>query len=131
MNEFDYSIIGDTTAAAAQATNAILALMQSRRAAQQAREEQRKRDAFNKSMFNRQYYEDALSRSDTQNMLRNYRETMREAITSRIPRSLPARHPRPLPPQSATTQKPMPTPSQVSPPRTPLVKMLPLQTTKT
>ena len=80
MNEFDYSIIGDTTAAAAQATNAILALMQSRRAAQQAREEQRKRDAFNKSMFNRQYYEDAISRSDTQNMLRNYRETMREAI---------------------------------------------------
>ena len=80
MNEFDYSIIGDTTAAAAQATNAIIALMQSRRAAQQAREEQRKRDAFNKSMFNRQYYQDALSRSDTQNMLRNYRETMREAI---------------------------------------------------
>lgn len=58
----------------------IAGIIKSNQASQQAREEQRKRDAFNKSMFNRQYYQDALSRSDTQNMLRNYRETMREAI---------------------------------------------------
>lgn len=64
----------------AGAAGGIAGIIKSNQAAQQAREEQRKRDAFNKSMFNRQYYEDALSRSDTQNMLRNYRETMREAI---------------------------------------------------
>lgn len=64
----------------AGAAGGIAGIIKSNQAAQQAREEQRKRDAFNKSMFNRQYYQDALSRSDTQNMLRNYRETMREAI---------------------------------------------------
>lgn len=64
----------------AGAAGGIAGIIKSNQAYQQAREEQRKRDAFNKSMFNRQYYQDALSRSDTQNMLRNYRETMREAI---------------------------------------------------
>lgn len=64
----------------AGAAGGIAGIIKSNQASQQAREEQRKRDAFNKSMFNRQYYQDALSRSDTQNMLRNYRETMREAI---------------------------------------------------
>lgn len=64
----------------AGAAGGIAGIIKSNQATQQAREEQRKRDAFNKSMFNRQYYQDALSRSDTQNMLRNYRETMREAI---------------------------------------------------
>ena len=64
----------------AGAAGGIAGIIKSNQAAQQAREEQRKRDAFNESMFNRQYYQDALSRSDTQNMLRNYRETMRDAI---------------------------------------------------
>lgn len=64
----------------AGAAGGIAGIIKSNQATQQAREEQRKRDAFNESMFNRQYYQDALSRSDTQNMLRNYRETMRDAI---------------------------------------------------
>lgn len=54
--------------------------IKSSQAAKEAKEQQRQRDIFNRSLFDKSYYQDALSRSDTQNMLRNYRETMREAI---------------------------------------------------
>lgn len=39
---------------------------------------QREADQFNNAMFHRQYYQDALSRSDTQNILRNLRNTLRD-----------------------------------------------------
>lgn len=54
--------------------------IKSSQAAKEAKEQLRQRDIFNRSLFDKSYYQDALSRSDTQNMLRNYRETMREAI---------------------------------------------------
>lgn len=80
MDYNNLGIINDSFAAASQAVSAVVAMIQARKAAAAAREEQRKRDAFNEQMFKRQYYEDALSRTDTQNMLRNYRETLRDAI---------------------------------------------------
>lgn len=54
--------------------------IKSSQAAKEAKEQQRQRDIFNRSLFDKSYYQDALSRTDTQNMLRNYRETMKEAM---------------------------------------------------
>lgn len=73
-------MIGSIISALASIGAGIAGTVNARKAAQEADKNQRERGAFNKRLFERQYYEDALSRTDTQNMLRNYRETLRDAI---------------------------------------------------
>lgn len=49
------------------------------RQAAQANRMQQQRDNFNNALFQRQYYQDALSRSDTQHLLRRLRNDMKKA----------------------------------------------------
>lgn len=58
----------------------IAGIIQANQAQKEAAEKQKQRDADNLAMFTRQYYQDALSRADTQNMLRRLRNDMREAV---------------------------------------------------
>lgn len=48
--------------------------------ARKAAEQQQRRDQFNNALFQRQYYQDAINRADTQNFLRTLRNNMRETV---------------------------------------------------
>ena len=72
-------ILGGISAAGGLASG-IAGLVQSNKQAQEAARMQRERDDFNKSLFNRQYYQDAISRNDTQHFLRQLRNNMRDTV---------------------------------------------------
>ena len=72
-------ILGGISAAGGLASG-IAGLAQSNKQAQEAARMQRDRDDFNKSLFNRQYYQDAISRADTQHFLRQLRNNMRDTV---------------------------------------------------
>ncbi len=61
-------------------TSGIFGMINARKAEKQAEEQRRQRDNYNDAMFRRQYYQDALSRSDTQYMLRRLRNDMRNNV---------------------------------------------------
>lgn len=58
----------------------IAGLFESNKKQQEAIRLQKERDDFNRNMFNRQYYQDAISRNDTQHFLRTLRNDMRETV---------------------------------------------------
>lgn len=72
-------ILGGISAAGGLASG-IAGLAQSNKQAQEAARMQRERDDFNKSLFNRQYYQDAISRNDIQHFLRQLRNNMRDTV---------------------------------------------------
>lgn len=72
-------ILGGISAAGGLASG-IAGLVQSNKQAQEVARMQRERDDFNKSLFNRQYYQDAISRNDTQHFLRQLRNNMRDTV---------------------------------------------------
>lgn len=72
-------ILGGISAAGGLASG-IAGLAQSNKQAQEAARMQRERDDFNESLFNRQYYQDAISRADTQHFLRQLRNNMRDTV---------------------------------------------------
>ena len=72
-------ILGGISAAGGLASG-IAGLVQSNKQAQEAARMQRERDDFNRNMFNRQYYQDAISRNDTQHFLRQLRNNMRDTV---------------------------------------------------
>lgn len=59
---------------------ALAGSIMSSKQAQKAEQQMRAQERFNKAMFNRQYYQDTLQRSDTQNMLRRMRNDMKEDV---------------------------------------------------
>lgn len=72
-------ILGGISAAGGLASG-IAGLAQSNKQAQEAARTQRERDDFNRNIFNRQYYQDAISRADTQHFLRQLRNNMRDTV---------------------------------------------------
>lgn len=72
-------ILGGISAAGGLASG-IAGLAQSNKQAQEAARMQRERDEFNRNIFNRQYYQDAISRNDTQHFLRQLRNNMRDTV---------------------------------------------------
>lgn len=72
-------ILGGISAAGGLASG-IAGLVQSNKQAQEAARMQRERDDFNRNIFNRQYYQDAISRNDTQHFLRQLRNNMRDTV---------------------------------------------------
>lgn len=72
-------ILGGISAAGGLASG-IAGLVQSNKQAQEVARMQRERDDFNRNMFNRQYYQDAISRNDTQHFLRQLRNNMRDTV---------------------------------------------------
>ena len=75
-----FSLILGGISAAGGLASGIAGLAQSNKQAQEAARMQRERDDFNKSLFNRQYYQDAISRNDTQHFLRQLRNNMRDTV---------------------------------------------------
>lgn len=73
-------MIGSIISAAAGLGSGIFGAIESSRNAKLAQDQMRERDDFNRAMFNRQYYQDALSRNDTQNFLRTLRNDMQQAV---------------------------------------------------
>ena len=73
-------MIGSIISAVAGLGSGIFGAIESSRNAKLAQDQMRERDDFNRAMFNRQYYQDALSRNDTQNFLRTLRNDMRQAV---------------------------------------------------
>lgn len=72
-------ILGGLSAAGGLASG-IAGLIESNKQTQEAARMQRERDDFNRAMFNRQYYQDAISRNDTQHFLRQLRNNMRDTV---------------------------------------------------
>lgn len=74
------SIIFGGLSAAGGLASGIAGLIESNKQAQEATRMQRERDDYNRAMFNRQYYQDAISRNDTQHFLRQLRNNMRDTV---------------------------------------------------
>lgn len=74
------SIIFGGLSAAGGLASGIAGLIESNKQTQEADRMQRERDEFNRAMFNRQYYQDAISRNDTQHLLRQLRNNMRDTV---------------------------------------------------
>jgi hypothetical protein len=75
-----FSTIAGGISAVGGLASGIAGLFQSNKQAQEAARMQRERDEFNRDIFNRQYYQDVLSRNDTQRFLRQLRNNMRDTV---------------------------------------------------
>lgn len=73
-----FSLISGGLGLASGIAGGIFGAINSTKQQRLAYKQQQERDAANQAMFERQYYQDALSRSDTQNMLRRLRNNMKD-----------------------------------------------------